>query len=174
MSAGREHGRAGHTRPCLVALSLLPWLALGIGYARAAAPTPARPAEVGPVEAAFREAVKLWADEQFEALWERGLWASRYRIPREGFARAMRHRVVRPACCWGQLRAVRVHPQGAEEALVEAQMGVDLRTLATTVMRNVLFYLRREDGAWRVALEDFLTKPEVGLPWDLAEPSWQR
>jgi hypothetical protein len=174
VSAGREHGRAGHTRACLAVLSLLPWLALGLGDGLAASSIPPRSAEVWPVEAAFREAVKLWADEQFEALWERGLLASRYRVSREVFARAMRHRVVKPTCCWGQLRAVRVYLQGAEEALVEAQVGVDVKTLATTVMRIVLFYLRREDGAWRVALEDFLTKPEVGLPWDLAEPSWRR
>jgi hypothetical protein len=31
------------------------------------------------VEAAFREAVELWADEQFEVLWERGLLSSRDR-----------------------------------------------------------------------------------------------
>jgi hypothetical protein len=28
----------------------------------------------------------------------------------------------------------------------------------------MLVYLRREEGAWRVALEDFLTKPEGGPP----------
>jgi hypothetical protein len=126
------------------------------------------------VEAAFREAVQLWADEGFETLWERGLRASRYRVSREAFIRGMRHRVVKPTCCWGQLRDVRVHLQGAEEAIVEAQVGVDVRTLGTTVMRSMAVYLRREEGVWRVALEDFLTKPEDGLPWSLPDLGWLR
>jgi hypothetical protein len=86
----------------------------------------------------------------------------------------MRHRVVKPTCCWGRLSTVRVHLQTAEEALVEAQVGVDVKTLGTTVVRSMLVHLRREDGEWRVALEDFLTKPEVGLPWDLPALGWPR
>jgi hypothetical protein len=31
-----------------------------------------------------------------------------------------------------------------------------------------------EGGDWRVALEDFMTKPEVGLPWDLLGAGWFR
>jgi hypothetical protein len=147
-------------------LVLLPvaCLAFGVGEGHAALSTPPRSAEVWPVEAAFREAVQLWADERFEALWERGLLASRYRVSREMFVRGMRHRMVKLTCCWGQLRDVRVHPHGTEEAIVEAQVGVDVRTLGTTVVRRMLVYLRREEGGWRVALEDFLTKPEDGLP----------
>jgi hypothetical protein len=122
------------------------------------------------VEAAFREAVQLWADEQFEVLWEHGLWASRYRVSREAFVRGMRHRVVKPTCCWGRLHAVQVHLQATDEALVEAQVGVDVKTLGTTVVRSMLVYLRREEGVWRVTLEDFLTRPEDALsslrgPW---------
>jgi hypothetical protein len=127
-----------------------------------------------PVEAAFREAFQLWADERFDALWERGLLASRYRVSREAFARAMRHRVVKPTCCWGQLRGVRVHLHGVDEAVVEAQVGVDVKTLGTTVVRSMVVYLRQEEEEWRVALEDFLTKPEVGLPWDLPGLGWLR
>lgn len=135
----------------------------------AAAPPAPGLVEGWPVEAAFREAVQLWADGQFETLWERGLLASRYRVSREAFVRGMRHRVLKPTCCWGQLRAVRVHLQGAEEAVVEAQLGVDVKTLGTTVVRSLLVYLRREEGGWRVALEDFLTKPEEG-PFALGWP----
>jgi hypothetical protein len=61
------------------------------------------------VEASFRQAIQLWADERFESLWEDGQLASRYRV-------------------------------------------------------------RREEGVWRVALEDLMTKPEVGLPWDVPGP----
>jgi hypothetical protein len=122
------------------------------------------------VEAAFREAIQLWADERFEALWEHGLLSSRYRVSREAFVQGMRHRVIKPTCCWGRLRAVRVHPQATDEALVEAQVGVDVKTLGTAVVRTMLVSLRREEGVWRVRLEDFLTKPEDGLsglrgPW---------
>jgi hypothetical protein len=150
-------------------LVLLPaaCLAFGVGEGHAALATPPRSAEVWPVEAAFREAVQLWADERFEDLWERGLLASRYRVPREVFVRGMRQRVFKLTCCWGQLRDVRVHLQGTEEAIIEAQVGVDQRTLGTTKVRRMLVYLRREEGGWRVALEDFLTKPEDGLLRDL-------
>jgi hypothetical protein len=96
--------------------------------------------------------------------------ASRYRVSREAFVRGMRYRVVKPTCCWGQLRGVRVHLLATDEALVEAQVGVDVKTLGTTVVRSMLVSLRREEGVWRVTLEDFLTRPEDWLsglrgPW---------
>jgi hypothetical protein len=165
VSAARQYARATPLWPCLAVLSLLAWLVSGGGHSDAAAPRPAELTDVWPVEVAFREAIQLWADERFEALWARGLLASRYRVPREAFVYAMRHRIVTPTCCWGQLRDVRVHLQGAEEAIVDTQVGVDVKTLGTTVVRRMLVYLRHEEGDWRVALEDFLTKPEDGLGW---------
>jgi hypothetical protein len=143
-------------------------LILGAGATHAASPTPSRPTEAWPVEAAFREAFQLWADERFDALWERGTLTSRYRISREAFVRGMRHRVLKPTCCWGQLRTVQVHLETTEEALVEAQVGVDVKTLGTIEVRSMTVYLRREEGVWRVALEDFLTSPgegPFGLGW---------
>jgi hypothetical protein len=148
---------------CVLPVWLVVWVILGAGATHAGSPPSSRPAEVWPVEAAFREAIQLWADEQFEVLWERGLAASRYRVSREAFVRGMRHRLLKPTCCWGRLRAVRVQLHAPEEALVEAQVGVDVKTLGTTVVRSMLVYLRREDGVWRVTLEDFLTKPEDPL-----------
>jgi hypothetical protein len=115
------------------------------------------------VEAVVREALQLWADERFEVLWEQGVLASRYRISREAFVWGMRHRVVKPTCCWGRFRVVRVHLHATDEALVEAQVGIDVKTLGTTVVRSMIVSLRREQGVWRVTLEDFLTKPEDGL-----------
>jgi hypothetical protein len=146
------------------------WWTLGPGATHAASPSPSQLAEDWPVEAAFREAFQLWADEQYETLWERGLLASRYRLSREAFVRGMRHRVIKPTCCWGRLRAVRVHRHATDEALVEAQVGVDVKTLGTTVVRSMSVSLRREEGVWRVTLEDFLTTPEDALsglqgPW---------
>lgn len=157
--------RALRLTPALLVLPpwLLVWWVLGVGAIHAASPPPSQPSEVWAVEAAFREAIQLWADEQFEDLWEHGLWASRYRISREAFIRGMRQRVVKPTCCWGRLRGLRVHLHATDEALVEAQLGVDVRTLGTTVVRSMLVYLRREEGVWRVTLEDFLTKPEDAL-----------
>jgi hypothetical protein len=113
---------------------LVVWLALGVGATHEASPPSSLAVEVWPAEAAFREAVQLWADERFEALWEHGLRASRYRISREVFVRGMRHRVLKPTCCWDQIHAVRVHLQATDEALVEAQVGVDVKTLGTTVV----------------------------------------
>jgi len=143
-------------------LELVVWLAARVGTTHVASPPASSSAEVWAVEMAFREAVQLWADEWFEALWERGLWASRYRISREVFVRGMRHRVVKPTCCWDQIYAVRVHPQATDEAFVEAQVGIEVKTLGTTVRRRMIVSLRREEGVWRVTLEDFLTKPEDG------------
>jgi hypothetical protein len=154
----------------VLALLLVVWPVFGVGATGAAALAPPQPAEVWPVEAAFREAVRLWADEQFEVLWEHGLWSSRYRVSREAFVRGMRHRVVKPTCCWAQINAVRVHLQATDEAFVEAQVGIDVKTLGTTVRRGMIVYLRQEEGLWRVTLEDFLNKPEDALsslraPW---------
>jgi hypothetical protein len=151
-------------------LWLVVWVALGPGDTQAASPPSSLAVEVWPVEAAFREAVKLWADEQFEALWERGLRASRYRVSREAFVRGMRHRVVKPTCCWDRIHAVRVHLHATDEALVEAQIGIDVKTLGTTVVRSMIVSLRQEEGVWRVRLEDFLTRPEdaqsgLRAPW---------
>jgi hypothetical protein len=117
------------------------------------------PAEAAPVEEAFRQAVQLWAQGQFDALWARGLLESRYQVSKDAFMQWMWHQVVTPTCCWGQIRAVTVHLLSPEEALVEATLGVDVKTLGTTVERTVLFHLRREEGEWRVALEDFMRTP---------------
>jgi hypothetical protein len=155
-------GQAARLTTALVVLpvGLVVWWALGTGATHAASPPGSEPAEVWPVEAAFREAIQLWADAQFEVLWERGLRASRYRVSREAFVQGMRHRVVKPTCCWDQIYAVWVHLHATDEALVEAKVGIDMKTLGTTVVRCMIVYLRREEGVWRVTLEDFLTKPE--------------
>ena len=80
-------------------------------------------------------------------------------MSKDAFSQWMRQRVVTPTCCWGQIRAATVHLVSPEEALVEATLGVDVKTLGTTVERTVLFYLRRKEGEWRVALQDFMLKP---------------
>jgi hypothetical protein len=124
-----------------IALVVLPcWLVvcwtLGAGATHAASPLASEPGELWPVEAAFREAVQLWANEPFEALWERGQLCSRDRVSRGSLVQGMRHRVVNPTCCWDRLHAVQVHSHATDEALVEAQIGVDRKTLGTTVVRR--------------------------------------
>jgi hypothetical protein len=168
-SLGRQ---AARPTPALLVLPawLVVWWVLGACATQAASPPPFRPAAVWSVEAAFREAIQLWADGQLEALWEHGLWSSRYRVSRETFVRSMRHRVVKPTCCWDRIHTVRVHLHATDEALVEALVGVDVKTLGTAVVRSMLVSLRREEGVWRVTLEDFLNKPEDALsslraPW---------
>ena len=146
----------------VLAVPLVAWLVFGLGNSHAASSLPSRSAEIWAVDATFRDAFQLWVNERFEALWERGLLASRYRVSREAFVGGMRHRVLKPTCCWGQLRSVQVHLQTTEEALVEAQVGVDVKTLGTTEVRSMTVYLRQEEGVWRVALEDFLTSPGEG------------
>lgn len=105
----------------------------------------------------------MWADERFEALWEQGLLRSRYLFPKEEFILKMRGRAVKPACCWRQVQEVTVHLRSSEEALVEAKMGFDSRTRGTSFDQTLTFYLRWEEGKWRVALEDFLFKPDETL-----------
>jgi hypothetical protein len=100
----------------VLAVLLVAWPVVGMGDSRAASPPPSRSAEVWAVEAAFREAMHLWAEERFEALWELGLLVNRYRVSREAFVRGMCYRVLKPTCGWGQLRTVQVHLQTAEEA----------------------------------------------------------
>jgi hypothetical protein len=165
-------GQAARLTPalCVLPFWLVAWWVFGAGATQAASPPPSQLAEVWPVEAALREAVQLCADERFEALWEHGLRASRYQVSREVFVRGMHHRVVKPTCCWDQIHAVRVHSQATDEAFVEAQVGIAVKTLGTTVRRRMLVYLRQEEGVWRVTLEDFLAKPEdaqsgLRAPW---------
>jgi hypothetical protein len=148
---------------CILALSLALGLVCDVGGGRADAPLASGSPEGWAVETVFREALQLWADERFDVLWAQGPLASRDRISREAFVSGMRHRLVKPTCCWDRLRSVQVHLHGTDEALVEAQVGVDVKTLGTTVVRSMLVAVRREEGVWRVRLEDFLTKPEDGL-----------
>jgi hypothetical protein len=126
---------------------------------RTLSPAVPLPAETAPVEEAFRHAVQLWAKGQFDALWARGLLGSRYQVSKEAFIRWMRQRTIAPTCCWGQIRVATVHLRRPEDALVEATLGVDVKTLGATAERTVLFHLRWEEGEWRVALEDFMFKP---------------
>jgi hypothetical protein len=75
VSAGREPGRAGESRPRLVVRSRLHWRALGAGKISRAWPPAPRRVEAGPAEAACWPAAQLGADEPFETRWDSGLRA---------------------------------------------------------------------------------------------------
>lgn len=173
VSTLRQRARRAAARG-IVSIGIAVLMGIGLGLGRA----DAFPASLPPhaadwqVEEAFRQAIRLWSNERFEPLWDQGFLESRYRISREAFARAMRHRTVTPACCWEQIHSVSVRLLSEREAFVEAQMGFRVKTLGTTERRTLLFYLRQEEGRWRVALEDFLIKPELGLPWILPGVGW--
>lgn len=146
-----------------IRIILFAFLFVGPGGAKAASSTEPLKADAFQVEGAFREAVRLWADERFEALWGQGLLQSRYLFPKEEFIFKMRDRALRPACCWRQVQEVTVHLRSAGDALIEAKMGFDSRTRRNSFDQTLTFYLRWEEGEWRVALEDFLFKPDETL-----------
>ncbi len=142
---------------CLViVLGVLAWGAQAV-YAQAQAP------ETDVIESAFREAVSLWASERFETLWERADAATRKSIPKEQFVFKMRDRTLRPACCFRQVQELAVTFQTPEDALVKAKMGFDSRTRGTTFDTTLTFFLRKEEGEWRVAVSDFLRLPDESL-----------
>lgn len=120
-------------------------------------------ADAEAIARAFREAVSLWARERFEALWERGDTLTREMVSKEEFVFRMRDRALRPACCFRQVQELTVKFQTPQDAFVEAKMGFDSRTRGTTFDTILTFYLRKEEGEWRVAVRDFLRLPDETL-----------
>jgi len=104
---------------------------------------------------AFRGAVQLWAYEPFDPLWERGLRASRCRVSRGGVRPGDASPGGQPTRWWDRLHAVHVRSHVTDEALVEAELRIDLKTLGTTVVRRLLVALRRRMGSggscWRTS-----------------------
>jgi hypothetical protein len=128
-------------------------------------PKPAQPraAESEATESAFREAVSLWASERYESLWERGDSASQRDLSKEQFMFRMRDRVLKPACCFRQVRELAVTLRTPVDALVRAKMGFDSRMRGTTFDTTLNFSLLKEEGEWRVAIRDFLHLPDESL-----------
>jgi hypothetical protein len=119
--------------------------------------------EAQAVERAFRETVELWATERFETLWERGDRFSRQAIPKEMFLFRMRDRALQPACCFRQIQEVKVSVLSSQDASVATTMGFDSKTRGNSFDAVLTFYLRKEEGEWRVTLEEFLSKPDETL-----------
>lgn len=136
----------------------VPWLGVLAGGEQAV-----QAAEAEAIERAFREAVSLWASERFEALWERGDTLTREMVSKEEFVFRMRDRALRPACCFRQVQELTVKFQTPQDAFVKAKMGFDSRTRGTTFDTILTFYLRKEEGEWRVAVRDFLRLPDETL-----------
>jgi hypothetical protein len=140
---------------------------------RAAAYEPAPPgvaAACDPVtadsaEGALREVLRLWKNEQYEALYERGLLDHQAAIPREDFVQLMRREDRVPQCCWLQLRDVQVACDGPY-AYVTSRVGYEVggylfdgRAWAhDTAPKEVVetWRLVWQAGAWRVDLYQVL------------------
>ncbi len=133
-------------------------LALAV-FACALLPHPAIAAEsptqaVGPeVEAAFRDAMAAWSYSEYWRLWAMGLSAQRFALKEGEFDAEMRKGRTRPQG-GNAVEAVRVVATSLDAATVHARIGLERGSVTTVVPRT--FTLRREDGAWRVNLNDFL------------------
>ena len=147
--------------PCFLAffVTLLGVLAWGAQAVHAQLPA----AETEAIERAFREAVALWASERFEALWERADTATRKMVSKEEFVFRMRDRALRPACCFRQVQGLTVKVPDPTGRLRRGEDGFDSRTRGTTFDTTLTFYLRKEEGEWRVAVRDFLRLPDETL-----------
>lgn len=138
------------------------WLSLLAWGAQAAWPH-LQAAETEAIESAFREAVALWASERFEALWEGADAFTRQSISKEQFVFQMRDRALRPACCFRQIQDLKATLLTPVDALVTTKMGFDSKTRGTTLDTTLTFALRKEEGAWRVVVRDFLRLPDETL-----------
>ncbi|HWP34001.1 MAG TPA: hypothetical protein VNM66_00245, partial [Thermodesulfobacteriota bacterium] len=149
----------------LLALLLLPAPApAGRGEAEAAG---CEPEVAASAEAAFREAIDLWKDGRYEALYERGYLEQQAALPVEDFVRLMRREDRKLQCCWLTLRQVRLLCDGPE-VWVRARIGYEVagylfdparqRWARDTAPRDVdeLWRLRWQAGAWRVDLYQIL------------------
>ncbi len=135
----------------------------GVAWGAQAVHAPLEAAEAAAIERTFREAVSLWASERFETLWERGDAATRQMVSKAEFIFKMRDRALRPACCFRQVQELTVKFPAPQDVFVEVKMGFDSRTRGTSFDTTLTFYLRKEEGEWRVAVRDFLRLPDETL-----------
>ena len=91
-------------------------------------------------------------------------------VSMDDFVFKMRARALRPTCCFRQIQGLTVTFQTPEAALVKVKMGFDSRTRGTTFDTTLTFYLRKEEGEWRVAVRDFLRMPDETLHRPFVSP----
>ena len=137
------------------------WLVFGVGNSHAASSLPSQSAEI--VGRWTRPSGRLFSSGATSGLkpcGSGGCWRAATGCLGRRSSVACVTGCLSPPAVGASSAAVQVHLQTTEEALVEAQVGVDVKTLGTTEGRSMTVYLRREEGVWRVALEDFLTSSE--------------
>ncbi len=117
-------------------------------------------------EAAFREAVDLWKNGQYAALYERGSLEQQSVLPKDDFVRLMRREDRKLQCCWLTLRNVRVTCDGG--VYVRATVGYEIAGYLFDPARQVwardtaprdvdeVWPLWWQAGEWRVDLYQVL------------------
>lgn len=158
--------------PLLAAAAALLWLALpgadGTAWPQAGGLGGPCPAEVAQsAEAAFRDALGLWKDGRYEALFERGYLEHQVALPKDDFVRLMRREDRKLQCCWLTLRSVRPACDGADVYL-RATVGYEVAGYLFDPSRQVwahdtaprdveeVWRLRWQAGEWRVDLYQVL------------------
>jgi hypothetical protein len=116
------------------------------------------------MEAAFREAMELWAYRQFWRLWEVSTSEGRFAVTQSDFAALMERGGARPAA-GRQVEDLKISPTSPQTALVVARIGLEDRPSHPTlsVVRSFLLYF--QDGRWRPQLSDFLGLASYSVPW---------
>ncbi len=106
-------------------------------------------------ETAFRSAMEAWAYDQYWRLWDMGSSASRAALSREQFSERMQSGNSRPAA-GKQVEAIRVVSRSPDSATVQVRFGLEDKRRPWAESTDRPFFLKLEDGEWKVSLWDFV------------------
>ena len=139
-------------KPGMIIAALALALATIVAPAHARKAEPADPQVRMEAEQALSEALELWRDGNYEALYERT--ALNGRESKEGFARRLGAAGRRPACCWEKMQQVTVAAKGSDAVTVRATFGMEGPGNTELVTRTIR--LVREAGTWKLNQTDLL------------------
>ena len=132
-------------------------IGVGVLLLRTAAPaadwTPQQAAQEA--ETAFRSAMQAWAYDEYWRLWDMGSRASRAVLSREQFTERMQNGTSRPAA-GKQVEAIQVASISPDSGTVQVRFGLEDKRRPWAESTERLFFLKREDGEWKVSLWDFV------------------
>jgi hypothetical protein len=135
------------------ATGLIGCLGIHLAAAICLAQPPVEPL-VRDVEAAFRDAMQMWAYKEFWRLWDTSRSESRFRISQKEFTAQMEKGASRPVA-GGAVEDLRVSITTPQTAVVTARISVEGSIgRVDSVVRSFVFY--HEEGRWRHELSDFL------------------
>ncbi len=106
-------------------------------------------------EMAFRSAMQAWAYDEYWRLWDMGSSASRAVLSREQFTERMQSGTSRPAA-GKQVEAIRVVSTSPDSATVQVRFGLEDKRRPWAESTDRPFFLKLEDGEWKVSLWDFV------------------